>query len=198
MWARASPKASAGLVGRARGLTPVALIVGGGAMLMAPVLPALRPLRTGGLCLGAAIVLALAAGTLGVSAGTPEGAQWSTSFLSARGGALGELMYVTAHRLVQEVGVDILVVFLLIVGVILLTGASLATALRATGTGMVDTTRMLRTLASRFGDCEGALRAAAATRPRARRSDRARHADSRSPSRKSCSSRSIRGSPSPY
>jgi DNA segregation ATPase FtsK/SpoIIIE, S-DNA-T family len=136
------------MVGRARGLTPVALIVGGGAMLMAPVLPALRPLRTGGICLGAAIVLALAAGTLGVSAGTPEGAQWSTSFLSARGGALGELMYVAAHRLVQEVGVDILVIFLLIVGVILLTGASLATALRATGTGMVDTTRMLRTLAS--------------------------------------------------
>ncbi len=135
-------------VGRARGLTPVALVIGGGAMLMAPVLPALRPLRTGGLCLGAAIVLALAAGTLGVSGGTPEGAEWSTSFLSSRGGALGELMYVTAHRLVQEVGVDILVVFLLIVGVVLLTGASLATALRATGTGMVDTTRMLRTLAS--------------------------------------------------
>jgi S-DNA-T family DNA segregation ATPase FtsK/SpoIIIE len=136
-------------VGRARGLAPVALVVGGGAMLMAPVLPALRPLRTGGLCLGAAIVLALAAGTLGVSAGTPaEGAHWSTSFLSSRGGALGELMYVTAHRLVQEVGVDILVVFLLIVGVILLTGASLAATLRATGTGMVDTTRMLRTLAS--------------------------------------------------
>jgi S-DNA-T family DNA segregation ATPase FtsK/SpoIIIE len=136
-------------VGRARGLTPIALVVGGGAMLMAPVLPALRPLRTGGLCLGAAIVLALAAGTLGVSAGTPaEGAHWSSSFLSSRGGALGELMYVTAHRLVQEVGVDILVVFLLIVGVILLTGASLAAALRATGSGMVDTTRMLRTLAS--------------------------------------------------
>jgi DNA segregation ATPase FtsK/SpoIIIE, S-DNA-T family len=136
-------------VGRARGLAPVALVVGGGAMLMAPVLPALRPLRTGGLCLGAAIVLALAAGTLGVSAGTPaQGAHWSSAFLSSRGGALGELMYVTAHRLVQEVGVDILVVFLLIVGVILLTGASLAAALRATGSGMVDTTRMLRTLAS--------------------------------------------------
>ncbi len=132
-------------VGRARGLTPIALIVGGGAMLMAPVLPALRPLRTGGICLGAAIVLALAAGTLGVSAGTPTtGAEWSTSFLSSRGGALGELMYEAAHRLVQQVGVDILVVFLLIVGVILLTGASLATALRATGSAVMDTTRVLR------------------------------------------------------
>jgi S-DNA-T family DNA segregation ATPase FtsK/SpoIIIE len=132
-------------VGRARDLTPVALVFGGGAMLMAPVLPALRPLRTGGICLAAAIVLALAAGTLGVSSGTPAtGAEWSTSFLSSRGGALGELMYEGAHRLVQQVGVDILVVFLFIVGVVLLTGASLASAIRATGSGVVDTTRVLR------------------------------------------------------
>jgi DNA segregation ATPase FtsK/SpoIIIE, S-DNA-T family len=135
-------------IGRARGLAPIALIVGGAAMLMAPVLPALRPLRTGGACVFAAVTLALAAGTLGVSAGTPHGAQWSTAFLSARGGAVGQVEYVVAHRLVQQVGVDILVVFLLIVGIVLLTGASLASAIRATGGGVIDTTRMLRTLAT--------------------------------------------------
>jgi S-DNA-T family DNA segregation ATPase FtsK/SpoIIIE len=135
-------------IGRARGLAPMALIVGGAAMLMAPVLPALRPLRTGGACLFAGVTLALAAGTLGVSPGTPNGAQWSTAFLSARGGAVGQLEYVVAHRLVQQVGVDILVVFLLIVGIVLLTGASLASAIRATGGGVMDTTRMLRTLAT--------------------------------------------------
>jgi DNA segregation ATPase FtsK/SpoIIIE, S-DNA-T family len=135
-------------IGRARGLAPIALIVGGAAMLMAPVLPALRPLRTGGACVFAAVTLALAAGTLGVSAGTPHGAQWNTAFLSARGGAVGQVEYVVAHRLVQQVGVDILVVFLLIVGIVLLTGASLASALRATGGGVMDTTRMLRTLAN--------------------------------------------------
>jgi S-DNA-T family DNA segregation ATPase FtsK/SpoIIIE len=135
-------------IGRARGLAPVALIVGGAAMLMAPVLPALRPLRTGGACLFAGVTLALAAGTLGVSPGTPNGAQWNTAFLSARGGAVGQLEYVVAHRLVQQVGVDILVVFLLIVGIVLLTGASLASAIRATGGGVMDTTRMLRTLAT--------------------------------------------------
>jgi S-DNA-T family DNA segregation ATPase FtsK/SpoIIIE len=134
-------------IGRARGLAPIALIVGGAAMLMAPVLPALRPLRTGGACVFAAVTLALAAGTLGVSAGTPHGAQWSTAFLSARGGAVGQIEYVVAHRLVQQVGVDILVVFLLVVGIVLLTGASLASAIRATGGGVMDTTRMLRTLA---------------------------------------------------
>jgi S-DNA-T family DNA segregation ATPase FtsK/SpoIIIE len=135
-------------IGRARGLAPIALIVGGAAILMAPVLPALRPLRTGGACLFAALTLALAAGTIGVSPGTPEGAHWSAGFLSARGGAIGQVQYVVAHRLVQQVGVDILVVFLLIVAVTLLTGASLASAIRATGGGVVDTTRMLRTLAS--------------------------------------------------
>jgi S-DNA-T family DNA segregation ATPase FtsK/SpoIIIE len=134
-------------VGRARGLVPVALIVGGGALLMSPVLPTLRPLRTGGICLFAGVMLALAAGTLGVSAGTPHGVQWSTPFLSARGGAVGELAYAVLHRLVQQVGVDILVFFLLIVAVVLLTGASLASAVKATGGGVMETTRVLRTLA---------------------------------------------------
>jgi S-DNA-T family DNA segregation ATPase FtsK/SpoIIIE len=137
-------------VGSAKTLAPVALLAGGGVLLMRPVLPALRPLRTGSVCLAGSIVLALAAGTLGVSAGQGLGgqelghSQWSASFLDARGGALGQLLYDVTHRLVQQVGVDILVVFLFVVGVTLLTGASLATILRATGSGVVDSTRILR------------------------------------------------------
>jgi S-DNA-T family DNA segregation ATPase FtsK/SpoIIIE len=137
-------------VGRARGLAPVVLVLGGGVLLMRPVLPALRPLRTGSICLAGAIVLALAAGTLGVSPGQGQSAgaaarsQWSASFLDARGGAVGQVLYDVAHRLVQQVGVQILVVFLFIAGVTLLTGASLATLLRATGSGLADSTRMLR------------------------------------------------------
>ena len=123
-------------VGRAKVLAPLALVGAGAAMLMRPVLPAMRPLRTGSLCLFAAIVLALAAGTLGVSSGqgTPA-SHWSSAYLQAHGGAGGQALYEAAHRLVQQVGVDILVVFLLVVGVILLTGASLAAVLRATGSG---------------------------------------------------------------
>ena len=107
-------------------------------------------MRTGSLCLAAAIVLALASGTLGVSAGPGRGAhgsgasQWSAGFLQARGGVVGQLLYNVAHRLVQQVGVDILVVFLFLVGVTLLTGLSLATLLRATGSGVLDSTRVLR------------------------------------------------------
>ncbi|HXC45360.1 MAG TPA: DNA translocase FtsK, partial [Solirubrobacteraceae bacterium] len=136
------------VVGEARSLAPVALVVGGGGMLFAQFMPTRRPLRTGGLCLFAAVTLALAAGTLGVSGGTPAtapaSAQWRSGFLQSHGGMVGQGLYWAAHRLVQSVGVDILVVFLLLVGVILLTGASLAVILRATGNGLVDTSRVLR------------------------------------------------------
>jgi DNA segregation ATPase FtsK/SpoIIIE, S-DNA-T family len=133
-------------VGRAKALAPLALVAAGGAMLMRPVLSAMRPLRTGGVCLFAAILLALAAGTLGVTGGQETGAShWSSHYLQAHGGALGQALYEATHRLVQQAGVDILVVFLFLVGAILLTGASLAAGLRATGGGLLDSTRVLRT-----------------------------------------------------
>ncbi|HEX4836990.1 MAG TPA: hypothetical protein VFV03_00475, partial [Solirubrobacteraceae bacterium] len=141
-------------IGEARSLAPVALVVGGGAMLLAQVMPARRPLRTGGLCLFAAVTLALAAGTLGVSDGTPAhgpaSEQWRSAFLQAHGGIVGQGLYWAAHRLVQTLGVDILVVFLALVGAVLLTGASLAAALRAAGNGLIDTTRVLRAQAVAF------------------------------------------------
>jgi DNA segregation ATPase FtsK/SpoIIIE, S-DNA-T family len=134
-------------VGRARVLAPAALIVGGGALLLAAVMPARRPLREGALCMFASLTLALAGGTFGVSAGTPDGssaAQWRSDFLETHGGIAGQSLYWVAHRLVQTVGVDVLVVFLALVGAVLLTGASLAAVLKRTGSGVLDTTRVLR------------------------------------------------------
>jgi DNA segregation ATPase FtsK/SpoIIIE, S-DNA-T family len=137
--------------GEARTLAPAAFVVGGSALLFAQFMPTRRPLRTGGLCLFAAVTLALAAGTLGISSGTPDDAssgQWSSAFLQSHGGVLGQALYWVAHRLVQTVGVDILVVFLLVVGVVLLTGLSLAVVVRATGNGLLDTSRVLRARAN--------------------------------------------------
>ncbi len=134
-------------MGRARVLAPVTLVLGGGVLLLRPVLPALRPLRTGAACLFAGLTLALAAGMLGLSTAPVAGAPaWSSEHLQSHGGVLGGALYALAHPLVQDLGVDILVVFLLLVGVILLTGASLATAIRATGNGVMETTRMVRSL----------------------------------------------------
>lgn len=134
-------------MGRARVLAPVTLILAGGVLLLRPVLPALRPLRTGAACLFAGLTLALAAGMLGLSS-TPVGGApaWTSAYLQSHGGVLGGAIYGVAHPFVQDVGVDILVVFLLLVGVVMLTGASIATAIRATGNGLMDTTRMVRSL----------------------------------------------------
>ncbi len=140
-------------LGRARVLTPAALVVGGGALLLRPVLPALRPLRTGALCVFAAVTLALAAGMLGLSSGSPQGTRsWSSAHLQTHGGVAGQALYELTHRLVQSVGVDILALFLLITGVILLTGASIASVIRATGSGLVDSTRMVRAIGERRAD----------------------------------------------
>jgi S-DNA-T family DNA segregation ATPase FtsK/SpoIIIE len=144
-------------LGKARVLAPVAIILGGGVLLLRPVLPALRPLRAGAVCVFASMTLALAAGTLGVSSAPVSGAgAWSSAFLQAHGGVVGEALYQLTHRLVQGVGVDILVVFLMLAGVILLTGASLASGLRATGSGLADTTRMLRALGERSASARAA------------------------------------------
>ncbi|HEY4427356.1 MAG TPA: DNA translocase FtsK [Solirubrobacteraceae bacterium] len=135
------------VLGKARLLAPVAIVGGGAVLLLRPLLPALRPLRAGAACLFAGITLALAAGTLGVSSGQGRGAGvWTSSFLQSHGGVIGEALYQLSHRLVQDVGVAILIVFLMLAGVILVTGASLAGWLRATGSGLADTTRMLRAM----------------------------------------------------
>jgi S-DNA-T family DNA segregation ATPase FtsK/SpoIIIE len=161
-------------VGRARGFAPIVLVGSGGALLLRPVWPALRPLRTGAICLSASVVLALAAGTLGVSSGPErsgvgQASSWSSAFLQAHGGVAGEALYQATQRLVQSLGVDILVVFLFLVGVTLLTGASLATALRATGSGLIDTTRMVRarvaTAEHRLGDSPASAQASVLAPP---------------------------------
>jgi S-DNA-T family DNA segregation ATPase FtsK/SpoIIIE len=147
-------------VGRARGLAPLALIAGGGALLARGVLPALRPLRAGALCLGAAITLALAADTLGVnSSPAARGASWSSAFLQAHGGVVGEALYQASHRLVQDVGVGVLVAFLLLAGVTLLTGTSPARALRAGSAGALTMIRIV---------CAAGLRSAGGVRHRRR------------------------------
>jgi S-DNA-T family DNA segregation ATPase FtsK/SpoIIIE len=137
-------------LGRARILAPPAIGLAGGVLLLRPVLPALRPLRAGAVCLFAAVTLALAAGMLGLSsAPRAHTAAWSSAHLQSHGGIVGEAVYQLAHRLVQDVGVDILVVFLALAALILLTGASLAGILRATGNGLADTTRMVRAAGER-------------------------------------------------
>ena len=133
-------------LGRARVLAPLALVIGGGALL-------LRPGAAGG---------AAAAHRRGVpvrgrharargrarSVCRPapgSGEPWSSEHLQTHGGLLGEALFRLVDPLVQGLGIAaILVVFLVLAGIVLLTGASLAALLRATGHGLRDTTRIVR------------------------------------------------------
>ena len=93
-----------------------------------------------------------------MSSGAAHGdAAWTSAYLQSHGGVVGEGLYQLTDKLAQGVGVDILVVFLLFVGATLITGASLGGALRATGSGVAETTRMMRSLGARHEDPEQAL-----------------------------------------
>jgi S-DNA-T family DNA segregation ATPase FtsK/SpoIIIE len=162
--------ASGWLLGHARVLVPLALAAGGAALLLHP--PAATgeshaltarespsppggdgpPSRrgVGAACLFASLTLALAANTAGVSSGAGRAeSSWSSAFLQAHGGVVGEALYELAHRLVQGVGVDILVIFLLLASITLLTGASLGGAIRGAARAVKDAGALLRTSGGR-------------------------------------------------
>ena len=114
-------------IGRVAWATPVALVAAGALLVMRPALPAgVRPFRAGALCLLAASCLGLAVGTLGFGPG--DGAP-----VAERGGHLGQVMADASTRLFSDVGAHILAIFLFCAALLLLTGATVAGVLRATG-----------------------------------------------------------------
>ncbi len=129
------------LLGAVHYLVPVALAGAGAILMLRPMLPAVRPFRAGAACLFAALTLGLAAGTLGAGPGGERPGWWDPVWVKARGGMLGEALDWAASTLLGTVGAHILAVFLLLAGVLLLTGASVAGVVKATS----ETTRELRT-----------------------------------------------------
>ena len=124
---------------------PAGLVATGAMILIRELRPPARPMRTGVLCLVAALTLALAAGTLGIGPGSvPAREFWHASRFETRGGVTGQgELWLTSH-LFSTLGANILAVFLLIAGLILVSGATLAGILRSTSTGVLVTGRALR------------------------------------------------------
>ena len=75
-WGRRPPTACAISSAQVSYAVPVAVAASGAILVLRPVLPAVRPFRSGALCLFAALTLALAAGTFGLG---PEGDAPTTS-----------------------------------------------------------------------------------------------------------------------
>src|SRR5918999_4303554 len=133
------------LFGGAGYLAPVALFAAGAAIVIRPMLPAVHPLKTGALCLAAALTLGLAAGSLGLGPGdTPRDGFFDAEYLRRHGGLVGESLFWTSAKLFSTAGSHILFVFLLLAGVLLVTGASVAGIVAATREAAVTTTERVR------------------------------------------------------
>ena len=133
-------------------LLPIVLFGAGALMVLRPMIPSVRPWGTGTACLLGALMLGLAAGSLGLGPHDPprDGQFMQPDFFRERGGAIGEALFWIARALVQEAGAHILFTFLLLTGLLLLTGASVAGVLRATREGVAVTTRRVRQSTTEF------------------------------------------------
>ncbi|MEA2298535.1 MAG: segregation ATPase FtsK/SpoIIIE, family, partial [Solirubrobacteraceae bacterium] len=139
---------SAGLgwmLGEIRVFAPPACIGIGGLLVLRPVLPSVKPFRTGTILLFCALTLALAANTLGLAPAGARSGFWVPAFFETHGGVVGEAELWAASHLIGMTGAHILAVFLAAAGVTLLTGGGVATLMRAAGESVVDATRTLRT-----------------------------------------------------
>src|SRR5258708_28826415 len=99
---RATGTALAWLLGKIRYGVPIAGVAGGGLLVMRPVVPSLRPFRTGAACLFAGLTLALAADTLGIAGAGVRHGFFHASFFEQRGGIVGEGLHWGAAQLVHD------------------------------------------------------------------------------------------------
>ena len=120
--------------GKVAYLIPVALFAAAAALILKPFLPAIKPLRTGGICLIAGLLLAFAAQTAGLGPDRPPRPEtFDSSWFPHHGGIVGESLYWATSTLFQRVGAHIVAVLLIVAGCLLLTGTSIATVLSAGG-----------------------------------------------------------------
>ncbi len=145
------------LLGKVAYAVPVMLLGTAAALILKPFLPAIAPLRTGGLCLLAGLLLAFAAQTLGLGPDQPpRGDSFDSTWFEDHGGLAGEGIYWLSSTLFQRLGAHIIALLLLAAGALLLTGTSIATFLSGTGRALQRARQgggeMAKTVAQRRGD----------------------------------------------
>src|SRR5215216_5696209 len=124
---------------------PVLMFAAGALIVVRPMIPALHPLKTGAACLTAALMLGLAAGSLGLGPGdAPREGFLDAHYLEHHGGLVGESLFWASAKLFSTAGSHILFVFLMLAGVLLLTGASIAGIVTATREAAATTTERMR------------------------------------------------------
>jgi S-DNA-T family DNA segregation ATPase FtsK/SpoIIIE len=114
-------------------LLPIVLFAAGALIVIRPMLPAVHPFKTGAFCLLMALMLGMAAGSLGLGGGDmPRDGFLDPAYLREHGGLVGESTHWVVSTLFSDVGAHLLFVFLALAGILLLTGASIAGVLSTT------------------------------------------------------------------
>jgi DNA segregation ATPase FtsK/SpoIIIE, S-DNA-T family len=149
---------AAGVAGYA---APVLLAVAGLGLILRPFIPSPGALNAGVAFIVLGLLLAFAAETAGLGPERPvrEG-YFDPRFFEEHGGAIGEALYWSATTLFQRLGAHIIASLLLVAGLLLATGGSIAGGLRGAG-------RMARSAGRGARELAGATRVMAADqRPR--------------------------------
>ena len=132
-------------------LVPIAMFGAGAVLVLRQVLPSVRPFKAGAACLLFGLMLGLAARSFGIGPAHPaRHGYFKPEYFKHHGGVVGDAMYAVTKTLIQQFGTDILFLFLMAAGILLLTGASLAGIVRATGESVTATTRRVRQSTQEF------------------------------------------------
>jgi DNA segregation ATPase FtsK/SpoIIIE, S-DNA-T family len=110
---------------------PVALGLGGLALIMRPLMPSPRALAAGVFAIGAGLLLALAAQTAGLGADGVREKLFDPEFFPEHGGGLGEVLYWASTTLFQRIGAHIIAVLLIAAGLLLVMGRSVSDMIAA-------------------------------------------------------------------
>ena len=132
------------LVGALHLGAPLAAMAVGVLLVLRPVMPAIKPIRAGTICLVVSMALGLAAGTFGLGTYLVREGHFDVAFAKARGGMAGEVLHWATSSALGTVGAHIVAIFLFTAAVLLLTGASVATVVKATTDSVTTSTRRVR------------------------------------------------------
>ena len=121
-------------VGRVAYLVPLTVFGLGLALIARPMLQAPRALNAGAILVLLALLLSFSAGTLGLGPDRPvRDGYFEPEFFRSHGGAIGESLYWATTTLFQRLGAQILAVLMLLSGVLLLTGMTIANLFQSAG-----------------------------------------------------------------
>ena len=121
-------------VGRVAYLVPLTVFGLGLAMIARPMIQAPRALNAGAILVLLALLLAFSAGTLGLGPDRPaRDGYFEPEFFRTHGGAIGESLYWATTTLFQRLGAQILAVLMMLSGLLLLTGMTIANLFQSAG-----------------------------------------------------------------